>query len=212
MVATARFCDHGGMNLHTEVFRPRGSIFLAGLMWLVGAIFVAVGIASTREFSSLPVGLTVAFFGYWLFWYPVVQVGLDGVTVRNPMRTIAVAWPALVTVDTKYALTLVTENGKYTAWAAPAPSALESHLSKSADAKDLPANSYGLGGMLRPGDLKNTNSGAAAFLVRSYWEQLAEAGKLELPPQGAPAVSVRFNTALVIAAVVLVLVSAWALS
>ena len=39
---------------------------------------------------------------------------------------------------------------------------------------------YGAGGSIRPGDLKNTDSGYAAYLVRSRWQELVEAGAVDV--------------------------------
>ena len=44
----------------------------------------------------------------------------------NVLRTIDLPWPAIQLVDTKWALTLVTAYGKFTAWAAPAPGGMAS--------------------------------------------------------------------------------------
>ena len=52
--------------------------------------------------------LLIAFLGWQLFWMPSVVVHDAGVTLENPFRSIKVPWAALVHVDTRFALTLVT--------------------------------------------------------------------------------------------------------
>lgn len=73
---------------------------------------------------SIPVLALVAYCGYWLFWFPVVTVSEQDVTVVNPGRTVTVPWADLRSIGTKYSLTLETTAGKCSAWAAPAPSAV----------------------------------------------------------------------------------------
>lgn len=70
---------------------------------------------------SIPLLLLLGYCGYWLFWLPTVMVTKDGTTIVNPVRTISVPWQALRSLETKYSMTLLTESGKYSAWAAPSP-------------------------------------------------------------------------------------------
>jgi hypothetical protein len=43
------------------------------------------------------------------------------VTLRNVFRTVRLPWPAIESVDGRYGLRLGTAYGRFTAWAAPAP-------------------------------------------------------------------------------------------
>ncbi|WP_026555633.1 PH domain-containing protein [Arthrobacter sp. 35W] len=185
-------------------FRPRTSVLLAGFIWLLAAAAAVSTLASGVDgWRGLPFAAALAFIGYWLFWYPVVRLDADAVLLRNPVRRISVPWDALIQVDTKYALTLVTTKGSFAAWAAPAPGALGAFRAKASDAQDLPATSYGAGGSMRPGDLKNSDSGAAAQLVRTHWAALAEAGALNVDATETATATIRYNWALIGAAVVL---------
>lgn len=111
-----------------------------------------------------------------LFWFPSLDVAEHEITVRNVFSTVHVPWPAIDRIDTKYALTIYTANGKVTAWASPAPSRYISQVSRTTDAR-LAATS--IGSNPRPGDLLETTSGAAAFVIRRHWEELREDGKLD---------------------------------
>jgi hypothetical protein len=196
-----------------KVFRPRTSMLLAGLLWVMAAITAVSALASSLAgLRDVPLALALAFIGYWLFWFPTVTVSERAVLLRNPLRTISVPWDALINVDTKYALTLTTVKGSFTAWAAPAPGVLGTYRAKPADAKGLPSSSYGPGGTMRPGDLKSSDSGAAAYLVRSHWRALAEAGALDVDATETATASVRYNWALVGAAVVLAVAMAASVS
>src|SRR5215217_2659037 len=57
-----------------------------------------------------------------MFWMPELRVEEHEVTVRNVLRTVHIPWNAIERIDTKFALTLYTAEGKVDVWAAPAPS------------------------------------------------------------------------------------------
>lgn len=111
-----------------------------------------------------------------LFWFPSLDVAEHEVTVRNVFSTIHVPWPAIQRVDTKWALTLYTQRGKVTAWASPAPNRYAAQVSASGDTRLAGRDQ---GGSIRPGDLLTTQSGAAAYVIRSHWEQLRDDGLLD---------------------------------
>ncbi|NYE95091.1 hypothetical protein FHU41_001312 [Psychromicrobium silvestre] len=110
-----------------ETFRPRNSKTMSVLLYalaVLGLIAALLGGLSLRDvLLSLPVLALVGYCGYWLFWFPKVQFDDESVTLVNPVRTVTIPWPALKSIETRFALTLLTGDGKYGAWAAPAPSA-----------------------------------------------------------------------------------------
>ncbi len=197
----------------TDEFRPRTSKTLAYIMWALAAIALVSSLASgVAGLLGIPLALAVAFAGYWLFWFPKVMLDDGGVTLVNPVRTVSVPWAALITVDTKFALKLVTPAGSYTAWAAPAPGVVGTYRAKPHDVRNLPSTSFGPEGSMRPGDLKNSDSGAAAYLIRSRWAVLVESGLLDVEQTETTAVTIRRNWLHVGAAVVLLLAVALILS
>ncbi|MHA7281572.1 PH domain-containing protein [Arthrobacter sp. TMS2-4] len=166
----------------TTVFRPRTSVWFTGV-----GVLVALGGLAAVVAQQGPAGLLagwpligVAYAGWWLFWYPAVVFTEDAVTLRNPLATIRIPWSALIDVDTKYALKLVTPSGAHTAWAAPAPGVWGTHAGKPEHVRNLPSTSYGPGGSVRPGDMKNTDSGYAAYEVRTRWQALVESGGIDV--------------------------------
>lgn len=170
------------------VFKPRTSVWFTGI-----AVLLTVGALGSVVASAGPDGLLagwpligVAYIGWWLFWYPAVVFAEDAVTLRNPLATIRVPWSALIDVDTKYALKLVTPTGSFTAWAAPAPGVWGTHAGKPEHVTNLPSTSYGPGGSIRPGDLKHTDSGYSAYLVRSRWQDLVESGAVDVDHPAHP--------------------------
>jgi Bacterial PH domain len=120
--------------------------------------------------------LLIAAIAVCALWLPSLGITESEVTVRNVFSTIHVPWPAIERVDTKWALTLHTSIGRVTAWASPAPSRYSSQASNTADARLAGKAS---GSNIRPGDLLNTDSGAAAWLIRRHWEELREDGVID---------------------------------
>lgn len=180
---------------HTEVFRPRTAKWFTG----IACGLVAVGLISSVT-SYGPAGiagswplLTFAYLAWWLFWYPRIEIGPDAVTLRNPLQVLRVPWPALIDVDTRYAMKLVTPRGRYTAWAAPAPGIIATHRGKATDVEGLPSISYGPGRSVRPGDLLNTDSGSAAYLVRTRWEAKVTSGEIDVDATESAVVAKRTN-------------------
>lgn len=113
-----------------------------------------------------------------LFWFPRVSVAEHEVTVRNVFSTVHIPWPAILSVDTKWALTIRTPEGVVTAWASPAPNRYATQTSSQSAAR-VAADPMGYAP--RPGDLLETESGAVAYVIRRHWEDLREAGHLDAP-------------------------------
>lgn len=113
-----------------------------------------------------------------LFWFPRVSVAEHEVTVRNVFSTVHIPWPAILSVDTKWALTIRTPEGVVTAWASPAPNRYATQTSSQSAAR-VAADPMGFAP--RPGDLLETESGAVAYVIRRHWEDLREAGHLDAP-------------------------------
>lgn len=175
----------GGMSTvpaagNVEIFKARTNKWFAWLAWTVAVVGLVVTVASAGP-AALPTTaplLLIALLGLQFFWMPAVVVHDGGVTLENPFRSVLVPWAALVHVDTRYALTLVTADKGYAAWAAPAPGIWGGRNARPEDLQGLPDTSYGPGKSVRPGDLKSTDSGQAARLVRIRWRELVESGGL----------------------------------
>lgn len=166
----------------TAEFRPRSGRVLT----IATAVLAAVGAVSALVqepvdgLRYLPAFVLAAVLVWAFFGRPAVLVSDGGVEVRNVLRTIELPWPSIERIDTKYALTLYTAYGVYAAWAAPAPSRTQTLHAAPDDTRHLPGTSY-IGGGIRPGDLAGTPSGDAAAYIRRRWEELHDAGHLDVP-------------------------------
>lgn len=152
-----------------------------GKVLAVGTVVIAVGGLSAMVISSgfdtlWRSGWSLVFIGFaaWaLFWQPRLMITGGGVTLYNVLRTIYVPWLAIREIDTKYALTLITEteagNASFTAWAAPAPTRYSVRAVNKQELRLLPESTF-LAQTVRPGDLPSTDSGHAAQIIRARWE------------------------------------------
>ena len=179
-----------------EEFRPHGSRTLAAVL-MAGALAGAVAVLATGGLGAWPSVLPLVLVGYvaWLlFWYPKVVVEAAGVRLVNPLRTLLVPWDAVIHVDTKYSMTLVTPTRRYSAWAAPAPGVVASlrdaRQSRREERRD---GSGALYKSIRPGDRPGTDSGNAAAAVRRRLDRLADAGLIDVDATQGARASVEFH-------------------
>ena len=162
--------------------RPRFGKVLCISVWVIMAV-VLVSLIATLDGERIlrfTPGLLLIAFGAWLlFWRPAVRVEPFGVEFINLLRTRTISWPAIQRIDTKYALTLYTTGGKFSAWAAPAPGRGTLNRANKQDLRGLPESTYGPGNSVALGDVPSSESGAASLVVRRQWEALRDAGHLE---------------------------------
>ena len=194
----------------TAVLRPTSGKVLT----VVIGLFAAVGLFSfiyrgewRDALGFTPLAAAVVYVCWLLFWYPSVTVEPSGVQVRNPLRTFQVSWPAIVRIDTRYALTLFTKTTKkIVAWSAPSPSRYAgintvrpdlSGLNPRRGQKIVDADDIGLNppkaDSVRLGDVPRSESGLAALHVRRAWAALRDAGYLDSGVLEGTGVVIRWN-------------------
>ena len=122
------------------------------------------------------------FFAWLLFWNPSIKVSESEIVVDNIFRFTTLNWSSIRRIDTKYSMTLETDSGVVRSWAAPAPSRYAGFLANKSEAEHLPESSFIGNGLVRPGDLTSSDSGVAAYVIRSYWEQLRDKNQLSAKP------------------------------
>jgi hypothetical protein len=192
------------------VFRPTFGRILAGAIVVLCAVGLVLALAHDGLSAVWQVGpwLALVAGAVWAtYWRPEVSVDEAGVRVVNVLRTVELPWPSIQRVDTKWALTLVTAYGKYTAWAAPAPGGIATARAASKGAlRGLPESTYGPGGSIRPGDVPSSPSGAAAAEVRRRWEELRDAGRLDDPRLESVRPPVQWHWPVIVAAPALLVI------
>ena len=92
------------------MFHSRFNRVLAVAAWLfcVAAAATVIAFSFQRNGDFLLLVAFVAFLTWAGLWRPFVDVTEIGVTLGNVLSTIEVPWAALIQVDTRYALTLMT--------------------------------------------------------------------------------------------------------
>jgi hypothetical protein len=158
------------------IFRSRFNTIGAVVVWSLCAIAAAAAVIyAESDLVAYLAPLAFVAFGTWMvLWNPSVLVDDNAVRLVNVAKTIEIPWPAVIQIDTRYALTVQTPSGRYSAAAAPAPG----RLTIARGGSDI--GHLKLDGPARPGDSPKTDSGAAAWLVRDRWNRLVEAGRIEL--------------------------------
>lgn len=209
----------------TAVLRPTSGKVLT----VVIGLFAGVGLFSfvyrgewRDAIAFTPLAAAVVYLCWLLFWYPSVTVEPSGVQVRNPLRTFQVSWPAIVRIDTRYALTLFTRTTKkIVAWSAPSPSRYAgintvrpdlSGLNPNVGQKLIDADNFGdmapttldKPGTVKLGDIPRSESGIAALHVRRAWAALRDAGYLDSGVLEGTGVVTRWNVAALGAAGILI--------
>lgn len=177
---------------------------LSVIVWAIIVVCVVTLIGQGQPGAALrftPAFLLAAWACWMLFWAPAVRIDDAGVALVNVVRTVRVTWPAIVSVDTKYTLTLRTASRAYGAWAAPAPSRLTTYRASRQDLSHLPETTYGPGGSVGIGDVPSSDSGIAALRVRRQWEQLRASGLLDRGVEGTGVVVTWHRRSLAVLAV-----------
>lgn len=154
------------------------------IMASAGFVFALFGITALAIDSWLLLAtkswvyIWFAYFAWLLFWNPSVKVSDEGVVVDNIFKTHKLNWSAIIRIDTKFSLTLETKDRTIQAFGAPAPSRYAGFMANRTEAEHLPESSFVGKGLVRPGDLTSSDSGVAAYVIRSHWEKLRDLNKL----------------------------------
>lgn len=171
------------MRFAPTSFRPVFGRILSVAMAVLAALGLGGYLVSGDLLGLVRYGwvlLLLAAGAFALFWFPRVDVAEHEVTVVNVFQTVHIPWPAILAIDTRYALTLTTPEGTVTAWASPAPNRYAAFSGTRDDAR---LAGQAAGAHPRPGDLPTTESGSVAFVIRRHWQDLAEQGLLDAGPE-----------------------------
>lgn len=155
------------------------------IMASAGFVFAIFGITALAIDSWILVAtkswvyIWFGYFAWLLFWNPSVKVSEEGVVVDNIFQTHTLSWSAITRIDTKYSLSLETKDKTIRAFGAPAPSRYAGFMANRTEAEHLPESSFVGKDLVRPGDLTSSDSGVAAYIIRSHWEKLRDLNKLD---------------------------------
>ena len=143
----------------------------AGVGLLIGLI-LEQDLLNVARFGSG--AILLSYLGWLTYWAPNLELADELVILRNPFRTIRLNLAAVTRIDTKFALSLYVQEVRFVAWAAPAPGRHSVARTARSELTYLPKASYGIAGTIGLGDLPNSDSGAAAYLIRNNWQQVQD--------------------------------------
>lgn len=192
--------------------RPRTAAVFVALVVLVAAPTAVSAVASghPRSVAIVLTAAAVVYAAWAYFWRPLLVVEEQAITVVNPVRTHVVPWGALRDVDTRFNLTLITEDERIAVLAAPSPGG---RTALRAEPDTDPAAQRALRAVdfaQRPGDQLSSSSGGAALIIRGHWRDLREAQSL--PASGRVITRLNLAVAGVGGVLALAAAAAWLLS
>lgn len=179
-----RWWDDGRVAEPDFSYRPafgRGLAVAVAVVCAAALVLTLLQDGVSSFTGSLPWLLLVVWLVWAIFWAPEIRVDDAGVHLVNVTRTLHLPWPAIQAVDTKWALTLITRYGKFSAWAAPVSGRRSGREMAPGDLDALPESTFGPGRSIRPGDDPGTPSGKAAMAIRRRLQVFADAGFLDDP-------------------------------
>lgn len=198
--------DHASRVLHSRFNR-----IMAILVWAVAALVAGLAVwgADPSLTWVLPAAALAAFLGWAALWRPSVGVGEAGIAVRNVSHSVDIPWEALIHLDTKHALTLLTPGKRFTAWSAPAPGIMTAQI---IGRRELNREARAVGGAPRTGDLLGSDSGDAAMMVRDEWQRRLDAGLVTVGMADDVQVTRRWDIPVLAVSTALLLATVWTLA
>jgi hypothetical protein len=187
------------------VFRSTfGRVLTIAIGAICGVTAIAIAVeGNLADFLGFLPWLVLLAGGCWAtFWRPRVEVSDGGVRLVNVTRTVDIPWPAITGIETRWALTLLTRYGRFTAWAAPAPGRGPVRRATRVD-PELLGRSVGAAADA-PAVVTVGPADQAAEIVRDRWQQLRAAGHLDNPVLEHERVPVRWHVGTMAAGVALV--------
>jgi hypothetical protein len=142
---------------------------------------------------ATPALALVAFAVYTAFWVPLLRISPTEIEIVNPLRTHRIGWHAVKDISTRWTLTVITDSGRYQAWAAPAESPWGSLGRLNRDVLGRPSLSKA------DSRLPSSVAALAPILINRQWENYRDS---EIGAAG-DAVTTRWHSATIIALVAL---------
>lgn len=153
-------------------FQSRFGKYLCITLGIVLLIALGVSIegASPTELMIALVSASWIWYScYLLLWRPSVEITERELIFNNLIWQITIPLGSIQRIDTKWALEVITSEGRFVSFSAVAPGRHSTATAAREDGQHLPETSY-IAGSVRPGDLVSSDSGAVAFELRRRLE------------------------------------------
>jgi len=155
-----------------ETFRPRSNFAYAGSALVLIALFTVnsfwVGTSAIQTFFEVVLSFILGGVAYLIWVRPKLVLREDVIEVINPFKSESIPYRDVLSLDTKWVLTIIHSRGKTRVWVAPT-SGKQSWI---ADKKfgwygsGLPLSESRDSGMESMSESLNSVSGQAAYLIR----------------------------------------------
>jgi hypothetical protein len=112
--------DRASEVAHVETFRPRLAPVMA-VAWYVLTAFGGYDLVRRGQGREVPIGLAalalITVVVYAIAQRPAVIAGPSGVLLRNVLRDVWLPWHAVKKIESRWSLSLATEDKRYGSWA-----------------------------------------------------------------------------------------------
>ena len=158
-------------------YRPVAAIVSGSIVVLVdgmiaGLDFYVNGLASFL--GSLPLYLLIAWVVVVFLFKPSVKVTKDFISITNPFRWIQISIQDVEDLDTRRGLVLKTKAGDFAVAVGVAPGRYTVARANKSDFKWVGNDGGRSQGVVSPGDILDSDSGAVAFVIRQQIRNFAE--------------------------------------
>ena len=180
-MATTPFKDLAKTGGNPEFFRARGTHFYSGAGYIfcagmAASIAVEIDSLNFRQSASIALILFLAALIYRFLNRPTILFTDLGLGVKNPFSTIIVDWSDVVSLTTKYVLTVETKHGVINCWSAVGPSRYQHRAIHRGDLGRVAENTNSI----RATDSPHTDSGAALYIANDRMNKRSDAGHVHI--------------------------------
>jgi hypothetical protein len=158
-------------------YRPVAAIVSGSIVVLVdgmiaGLDFYVNGLASFL--GSLPLYLLIAWVVVVFLFKPSVKITKESISITNPFRWIQISIQDVEDLDTRRGLVLKTKAGDFPVAVGVAPGRYTVARANKSDFKWVGNDGGRSQGVVSPGDILDSDSGAVAFVIRQQIRNFAE--------------------------------------
>jgi hypothetical protein len=151
-----------------------GSIVVLVDGMIAGLDFYVNGAASFL--GSLPLYLVIAWVVFVFLFKPSVKVTKESVSITNPFRWIQISIQDIEDLDTRRGLVLKTKAGDFPVAVGVAPGRYTVARANKSDFKWAGNDGGKAQGVVSPGDILDSDSGAVAFVIRQHLKRVKGRG------------------------------------
>jgi hypothetical protein len=155
-----------------------GSIVVLVDVMIAGLDFYVNGIASFL--GSLPLYLVIAWVVFVFLFKPSVKVSKESISITNPFRWIQISIQDVEDLDTRRGLVVKTKVADFPVAVGVAPGRYTVARANKQDFKWAGNDGGKAQGVVSPGDILDSDSGAVAFVIRQHLKRLNESSAVSL--------------------------------